>query len=398
MTPINTPRTRTAPRRRAAGLAAAAAVAISVSACDAEKAGETAPTTPRASATQTTIPSAPKVSRNGIEYVVAPPLGTESSLTPTGLAGLDRVDPATTLKKPSELVVKDQSEPRHFVRAVFLKASNGNDYTKAASFQPVYVLDDGSLVGSGLELNWVTDGDGNRSLPLSAATLRFTTWAAFPQPGQVAAANLRTGETRKISVPSQTIERVRWIGGDSVVASGDDGAWLVDLKSTAPKAVKLPKGFAGADENITLDPKQGPSLTSWKLEGLQKEVTSMKAPVISTLGQTYSTNLTAATAVSLDDEFSSVGGKPAVQGILAVPLADPTSPRLLVMGESPARTKGCCQVVGFVDTHVPTYSNVTDEGLWLLTWDTTTDDFGRAFLLEANPAVPPVLSYGLNVG
>lgn len=44
------------------------------------------------------------------------------------------------------------------------------------------------------------------------------------------------------------------------------------------------------------------------------------------------------------------------------------------------------------------YTDVTDEGVWPLTWNPKTDDFGRVFLLGVKPAVPPVLSYGFNVG
>lgn len=390
------------PGRRAVSLAALAVVMISVTACDAENAGNTASATPRPSATQTTIAAAAKVSPDGITYAVAPPLGAESSLPRSELAGrptsLETVDPSATLKKPSDVFGKGESESRQFVRAVFLKSNTGNDYTEATSFQPVYVLKDGSLVGSGLGLGWVHDGDGNRSVPLSANTLRFTSWAAFPQPGQVVVANLRSGETKTVPVPSQTIERVRWSSTDSIVASGDEGAWSIEVESAAPKAVKLPEGYVGADEVIAVDSSKGASLTSWKLDGLQKEVTAVKAPVTSTRGQTSSTNLSAATAVSLSDDFPAVDGRPAKQGILAVPLADPSSPRLLVMGESPARQKGCCQVVGFLDTYTPMFTNVTEEGVWLLTWNIETGAFGRVFLLKTNPAVPPVLSHGINFG
>lgn len=121
----------------------------------------------------------------------------------------------------------------------------------------------------------------------------------------------------------------------------------------------------------------------------------MPATVDSTTGQSLSSNLTAATAVVLYDGLPSNGS---YQGILAVPLADPTAPRLLVMGESPARQKVCCRVVGFLNTDTPLYTNVTAEGVWLLAWNIKTGVVSRTFLLEANPAVPPVLTWGLNFG
>ncbi len=76
----------------------------------------------------------------------------------------------------------------------------------------------------------------------------------------------------------------------------------------------------------------------------------------------------------------------AYQGILAVPLADTTARRLLVMGDSPSRQNGCCQVAGFLDKNTPLHTNVTAAGVWLLAWHTETCEVGRAFLLKANPA------------
>ena len=92
-----------------------------------------------------------------------------------------------------------------------------------------------------------------------------------------------------------------------------------------------------------------------------------------------------------------MGGKEAYQGILSVPLYDATARKLLVMGESAMRQKGCCPVAGLLDKRTPLYTNVTAQGVWLLAWHTETGEVGRAFLLKANPAVPPVLSYGLSI-
>lgn len=104
----------------------------------------------------------------------------------------------------------------------------------------------------------------------------------------------------------------------------------------------------------------------------------------------------AAAPVVLSDGLPADG---AYQGILAVPLANPTAPRLLVMGESPPHQEVCCQVAGCLDQNTPLYTNVTTEGVWLLAWHTDTGEVGRAFLRKANPAAaPPVLSWGLSFG
>lgn len=113
-------------------------------------------------------------------------------------------------------------------------------------------------------------------------------------------------------MPTQTNEHVRWVSGTPIVASGEDRAWVVDVESAAPKAVKASDGRTGAEEDIDLDPAQGATLTSWKLEGLKKKTT----------GQTLSTSLTASTAVTLDN----FGGLPAKQGVLTLSLADPGPP------------------------------------------------------------------------
>ncbi|MDN5764232.1 MAG: hypothetical protein L0H96_04880 [Humibacillus sp.] len=290
------------------------------------------------------------------------------------------------------------TKPNPVVAAVFLEAVDGVAYADATSFQPVFVLDDESLVNSGLELGWVSDSSGNRSVPLSPDTVTFAGWAAFPQPGKVVLMNLRSGKVHTVAVPSMSIEQVRWNGTNAVVASGDQGAWSIDVEALTPSTTPLPKGYAGANDVITVDPQKGTSVTTWKLDGLQKTSVGVSAPATGTSGSTRSTNLIAATGVYLEDGFDQVGGKPAYQGILSVPIYDATARKLLVMGESPMRQKGCCQVAGFFDKRTLMYTNITAEGVWLLAWHTETGQVGRTFLLKADPAVPPVLSYALSMG
>lgn len=390
MTTIDTLRTRKAPRRRAVSMAAAAVVAAAVAGCDTGDRSSLPPTTPSASSAPSTS-SAWKAAPDGTQYVVAPPLGTESTLGLYGPSDVPpTIDPTATRRELADVIADDKKSPP-FVVAVFLEATGGADYADAASFQPVFVLKDGSQVNSGLTLDWVSDREGNRSFPLSVDGAVIAKRVAFPQPGGVVVLDLRTGKNTTVPVPSPSIERVRSVGG-ALVASGDDGAWVVDLGSADLKAVKAPAGYTGADESITVDPEKGASLTSWKLGGRKRTRTALTAPVTSTTGQTLSNTLTAATAVTLDN----VDGVSAKQGILAVSLVDPTARRLLVMGETPARQKVCCQVVGFMQKDLVVYSSTTADGVWLLVWNTRTGANGRTLLLEANPAVPPVISWGLS--
>ena len=109
--------------------------------------------------------------------------------------------------------------------------------------------------------------------------------------------NLRSGKVDSIPVPSKSIEQVRWSGANAVVASGDAGAWSIDVEQPSPSAVPVPKGYAGANDVITVDPAKGASVTTWKLDGLQKTSVGVSAPVTGTSGETRSTNLVAATGV-----------------------------------------------------------------------------------------------------
>ncbi|MDO5740814.1 MAG: hypothetical protein Q4P07_11790 [Ornithinimicrobium sp.] len=124
----------------------------------------------------------------------------------------------------------------------------------------------------------------------------------------------------------------------------------------------------------------------------------MRAPVLQPYGQTFSSDVMAASAVFLTDALSADGGVAPYQGLLSVPLSDPSGRRLLVMGESPARNKGCCQVVGFSEQRIPLYTNATAAGVWLLQWNPESGVVSRVVLLQANPAVPPVLSFTVDTG
>lgn len=141
---------------------------------------------------------------------------------------------------------------------------------RAATFQPVLVLEGGSQVHSGIALDWLRDRAGNRTFPSSVDLTRDPKVADVPQPGQVVALDLHTGKTTTVAAPSTSIQRVRFAHSDTVV------------------------------------------------------------------------------------------------------------------------------VVGFMHKHLVVYSNHTADGVWLLVWNTTTGTYGRTLLLEGNPAVPPVISRGLN--
>lgn len=279
--------------------------------------------------------------------------------------------------------------------AAFLEAVDAPSHADATTFQPVFALLDGTLVTTDVRLGWVRDTDGNRSAPLATGSLSFRR-VAFAQPGRLITHDLTTAAVKTYAVPSRTIEQVRWAGA-KVVASGDDGAWQIDTAAVSPTAEKLPEGYTGAKNVIGVDPAGAPSVTFWQLEGLRKTPTAVTAPVTQTNGQTFSTNLTAASGVFLSDGLDAGDGVAPSQGILSVTLYDPSDRRLLVMGESPARNKGCCQVVGYSIEQDLLYTNTTAEGVRLLQWTPDTGVVSRIALLVADPAVPPVLGFGFNI-
>ncbi len=391
-------RRRARTRRTAlAGVAAAAAVAV-VAGTFLAGHRTPAPATPAPSITQTATPTAWRVAPDGTRYVIAPPLGTEASL-PSAAYGLghplEKIDPVATRRELADVVANDPSWRSDLPVAVFLEALDAPGYADAATFQPVFARIDGSLVTTGIRLGWVHDAGGNHAVPLSEGSLSYRR-VAFAQPGTVVVVELVTGSVKSYPVPSQTIERVRW-AGSAVIASGDNGAWQIDTSASAPTAEKLPAGYTGAKNVIEVNQSGSASVTTWELGGLKRTTAAVTAPVFQPYGQTFSSNLMAASAVFLSGGLNAGDGEPLDQGILSVPLSDPSTRRLLVMGESPARNKGCCQVVGFSQQGTPLYTTATAAGVWLLQWNPETGFVSRVLLLEDNPAIPPVLSIGVNI-
>lgn len=223
-------------RQVIAGVAAAAAVAVAV-AVGTQGIGRpntSPPANPAPSISQTTVMW--KTALDGTQYVTAPPLGTESTLPLAGPADVPAsLDPSATRLALSDVINDDAKTPLPLVVAVFLEATDGVNYADASTFQPVLVLTDGRQVNSGLTLGWVRDSGGNRSFPLSVDSTAIARWVAFPQPGRVVVLDLRTGKTTAVPVPSTSIERVRFADLDTVVASGDEGAWLIELDSATPR-------------------------------------------------------------------------------------------------------------------------------------------------------------------
>ncbi|OFE14775.1 hypothetical protein BA895_08830 [Humibacillus sp. DSM 29435] len=383
-------------RTSVAGVAAAAVVAVVAGTFAAGR--TTPPPTPAPSVSQTATATAWRLAPDGTRYVVAPPLGTEGGLPTasfTPVNRLEKIDPTATRRELADVIANDPSWRGETPIAAFIEAVDAPSYADATTFQPVFALLDGSLVTTDVRLGWVRDTDGNRSVPLATGSLSFR-GVAFAQPGRIITLDLTTGTVKTHSVPSQTIEQVRW-AGTKVVASGDGGAWQIDTAAASPTAEKLPEGYTGAKNVIGVDPTGAPSVTFWELEGLRKTPTAVSAPVTQTNGQTFSTNLSAASGVFLSDGLDAGDGVAPSQGILSVTLYDPSERRLLVMGESPARSKGCCQVVGYSIEQELLYTNTTADGVWLLQWNPDTGLVSRVALLEADPAVPAVLSFGFNI-
>ncbi|MDO5740813.1 MAG: hypothetical protein Q4P07_11785, partial [Ornithinimicrobium sp.] len=254
--------------RRAAfgGVAAAVAVAVLASAfLPGDGTPSPSPGTPVSTTTQTATSPAWRVAPDGTLYAIAPSLGTEASL-PSAACGLGRplekIDPTATRRELADLVANDPSWPSRLPVAVFLEAVDAPAYADASTFQPVFARLDGSLVTTGIRLGLVKDAGGNQAVPLLTGSLSDRS-VAFAQPSKVVVIELVTGSVTSYPVPSQTIERVRWVGS-AVVASGDDGAWEIDTAAPAPTANQLPPGYTGAKDVIGVEENERPSVTRWE--------------------------------------------------------------------------------------------------------------------------------------
>lgn len=380
-------------RRTVAAVAAAAAVVLTAGGYLATRPPAPQPAVPTPSIIRTT--AAQQVAPDGTPYVLAPPAGSESSLPamPYSLFGADRVDPTGPRRDLAD-VVADPKWRADLPTAVFLEAVDADQWSEATTFRPVFVHRQLGLVVADLSLRLVPDGNGNQGMPLSTGSLSMRR-AAFAQPGQVVVLDLATGGATRYAVPSQTAQHVRWSdpGSATVLVSGDEGAWSINVSEASPKVEKLPAGYAGIDDVIAVDPRRGPSLVSWKFDGLRRTSVPVTAPVSGLIGTTISSNLVAASGVEVDGLGRSDGPSP-YQGVLVVPLYDLSARRLLVLGESPMRVKGCCEVVGLAEENEVLFTSSTAEGVWLLRWDVEAGTVARIVLLEAKASVPPALSLG----
>ncbi|MEO6998986.1 MAG: hypothetical protein ABI112_12960 [Terracoccus sp.] len=112
-------------------------------------------------------------------------------------------------------------------------------------------------------------------------------------------------------MPSELLTSVRWTAEGSLVVSGDDGGWSLDLVDPSPQAVAVPRGYIGATNTISVDSAKGPVVTEWRLDGTWSRVDPVTAPVRSTYGPTITQQYVAASAVVLDSTLGAVSGAPA---------------------------------------------------------------------------------------
>ncbi|MDN5764234.1 MAG: hypothetical protein L0H96_04890 [Humibacillus sp.] len=341
-------------RQAAAGIAAAAVIAVGFGTYQLGTRNAPPPSNPRPSVTQTVTNGAWKTAPDGTLYAIAPPLGTESTLPRAEGVVPQVIDPSAgkrTFANYREVEKRDLEkgiDPDAPPTAVYLEAVDAAAWADAGRFRPVFVRRSGVLVGSDVELTWVNDRAGNRALSLAPGAFSRSDRVAFPQPGGVVLVDLRDGSATTYPVPSELLTSVRWSDTDSLVVSGDDGGWSLDLTQSSPKAVAVAAGYDGGTNTISVDSAKGPIVTEWRLDGTWNRVDTVTAPVRSTYGPTITQRYVAASAVVLDGTLGAVSGAPASQGILTVPLHDLGARRLLVLGETPKRPTGCCTVAGLI--------------------------------------------------
>lgn len=391
-------------RQAVAGVAAAAVIAVGFGTYQIGTRNTPPPANPRPSITQTVTNGAWKTASDGTPYAIAPPLGTESTLPRAEGVVPQVIDTGADQRTFANYREVEKPDPQRGIdpdappTAVYLEAVDAAAWADASLFRPVFVRRSGVLVGSDVELTRVRDRDGAKSLPLAPGVFSTSGRVAFPQPGGVVVVNLSDGSAQSYPVPSKLLTTVRWSAAESLVVSGDEGGWSLDLTQPTPRAVSVPAGYVGAPNTVSVDSAKGPVVTEWRLGGTWSRVDPITAPVRSTYGPTLTEQYSAASAVVLDGTLGADAGVDPSVGILTVPLRDLGGRRLLVLGENPKRPTDCCALVGLMGGDGLIYSSATEQGLRLLSWKPELGQTWQLSLLKSNPRVPPTVALDSRYG
>jgi hypothetical protein len=325
----------------------------------------------------------------GIDFWVAPPVGSERYLnrvdTPLG-------DSLRVPERPADL----QVEPITEIAAVLLSRLRDGRY------RPLLLDRDGHWAVAAVALAPIRTGP-----PLSAGAVspdgRFV---AFPQPGELLLLDGATAGVRIVTLPSQDLSAISWLpDGQRVLVSGTGAAYSVlagpgrpgEPNVTAlvggddPSALTAPYRLEGSVGRVSL--MQYNVASGWTLQG------QLPLPATSWIGQAFTAGSRVARLFLAPKlpQVVTVASRPQVVAAIST---EPSLPsRLLVLAETPAatpppwqrsavpaevRTPGCCSVLGWYDEHTLLVRAVGKQSGWIVAWDLQTAEVRRVAELKAD--------------
>lgn len=396
-------------RRALGGVAAAAAVALAGYAWLGPAAdSDVTPTGPM----RTSQPSGPsqqstpvwKAAADGTPYVVAPALGTEQSLPWTDL-GLPQ---EISSDEPRTRLEDVPAAERTAARAVYLTPADGRGPEDAATFRPVVVLADGVQAEvETVTLRRVSDADGNVHPPLDARAVDEGSRLVFAQPGAVVVVDLPTASVTRVPVPDPHLEWAGWRADEAthIVARSADAVWLVDPVTRTVARPTAGEGEAMAGRYAFEAGQSGATLDSVH-DGVRSRA-AVPWPIVEPWGDTMGTARAEAGVVWVasatflgDTGDKELDATAPYQGLVALrtekmPITEPPEMRLVVLGEDPPRSKGCCRVVGWSPSgrHV-LYLTHTPAGTHVLAWDVEGGSFSRVTLITGRDRLLGLLALG----
>ena len=365
---------------------------------------------------QTTVGEGPswRTATDGTRYVMAPALGTEQTVRWLDLGLPEVIDPDEPRKKLSELLVEEGPDAVIDLRAVHLEAVEDGPWADATQYRPVLVLEGGPLVTVDTAvLRTVADEAGNAHVPLGVRAVSGDhRMLVFPQPGAIVVVDLRTAETKRISVPDEHLEWAGWETGEhlQVIARSADQVWRVDVAgATATRPTEGEGDAAEGAYSFRYDPAGGTprSLLEWVVGGV-RGATVMPWPMVEPWGDTVSSAGVRAdggppgwiaSSFHFDANGKGLDTGLVYQGIAAVPFPLPVqgNPQtlLLAFGEDPSRSKGCCRALGWSDDgRWLLYESGDGPRQFLMAWNVGTGEVRRVTTVAMTDATVPGLALG----
>lgn len=315
----------------------------------------------------------------GIDFWIAPPPGSERFL--------DRVEtPVGDLLRLPDNPAPLAEQPLERIAAVVLEE-------RAGLFEPLLLDADFSWARADVQLSRIRTGH-----PLSSGAVSPDgRIAAFPQPGELVVVDATTAEVRRFRIPAHDLRSVAWLtDSNRALVSGPGVAYRVLVGTGGSDEQSLVQVTGAEDPDAITAPYRldtGVVLRYMFITGDWTVDSALRLPVRSWVGQTFSSNGTAARVFVANDlpQVPAKDAQPQVVAAISTLRALPS--RLLVLGQPESETPnpvradpayvrepGCCVVLGWYDDNTPLFQV---RG-WVLAWDLRTGRVHRVTELAVN--------------